>query len=40
MGVTLQQIAKYLDNLGWKYDLEPEADRIITDVQAANVEEF
>jgi len=35
----LQQIAKYLDNLGWKYDLEPEADRI-TDVQAANVEEF
>jgi hypothetical protein len=40
MGVTLQQIAKYLDNLGWKYDLEPEADRIITDVQAENVEEF
>jgi hypothetical protein len=40
MGVTLQQIAKYLDNLDWDYELEQEADRIITGVEAENVEEL
>jgi hypothetical protein len=38
MGVTLQQIAKYLENQGWNYRLDEEADRIITGVQAENVE--
>ena len=40
MGVTLQQIGKYLDNLGWNYDLDAEADRIVTGVQGENVEDF
>ena len=40
MGVTLEQIGKYLDSLGWKYNLEQEAERIVTGVQAENVEEF
>lgn len=40
MGVNLQQISNYLDNLGWDYTLEQEADRIVTGVQAENVEEF
>ena len=40
MGVTLQQIAKYLDNQGWSYRLDEEADRIVTGVQAENVEDL
>lgn len=40
MGVTLQQIAQYLDNQGWRYRLDDEAARIITGVEAENVEQF
>lgn len=40
MGATLQQIAEYLDNRGWTYDLEEESGRIVTGVQADNVEDF
>jgi hypothetical protein len=40
MGATLQQIAKYLDKLGWEYNLDTESERIITGVQGDNVEDF
>jgi hypothetical protein len=40
MGTNLQQIAKYLDNLGWDYRFDEEADRIITGVEADNLEDF
>lgn len=40
MGANLEQIAKYLDNRGWKYKLEEETSRIITGVYADNVEDF
>ncbi|MBD1904179.1 hypothetical protein NDI37_21240 [Funiculus sociatus GB2-A5] len=40
MGTTLQQIANYLDTQGWKYHIDEEAYRILTGVQAENVEEF
>lgn len=40
MGTTLEQIAKYLDNLCWEYDIEQKSDRIITGVDSENVEEF
>jgi hypothetical protein len=40
MGVNLQEIAKYLDNQGWRYRLEQEADRIITGMESENVEQF
>jgi hypothetical protein len=40
MGANLQQIAKYLDNLGWDYRFDDEADRIITGVEADNLEDF
>lgn len=40
MGTNLHQIAEYLDKLGWRYDIEEEAERIITGVQAENVDEF
>ena len=40
MSVTLQEIAKYLDNLGWNYELEQEADRIITGVESENEQEL
>jgi hypothetical protein len=40
MGATLQQMATYLDKLGWDYRIDEEADRIITGVDATNVEDF
>lgn len=40
MGVNLQEIAKYLDNQGWTYRLDQEADRIITGMESENVEQF
>lgn len=40
MGATLQQIATYLDNAGWKYRIEEEECRILTGVYAENVENF
>ncbi len=40
MGATLKQIADYLDNRGWTYDFEEENWRIITGVQAENLENF
>jgi hypothetical protein len=40
MAADLQQIAKYLDKLGWEYRIEDEDDRIITGVEADNIEDF
>ncbi len=40
MGTSLEQIADYLDNRGWKYELDEESSRIITGVQAENLENF
>lgn len=40
MGITLQEIADYLDNRDLHYRLEEEKDRIITGVQADNTENF
>ncbi len=40
MGANLKQIAKYLDNLGWEYRFDDDEDRIITGVEADNVEDF
>jgi hypothetical protein len=40
MGANLKQIANYLDRLGWDYRLEEEEDRIITGVDADNLEDF
>ncbi|NMF66753.1 hypothetical protein DP113_25835 [Brasilonema octagenarum UFV-E1] len=40
MAADLQQIAYYLDNLGWDYRIDPEEGRIITGVESDNVEDF
>ncbi|MGH1392572.1 MAG: hypothetical protein ACRAVC_00865 [Trichormus sp.] len=40
MGANLKQIANYLDKLGWEYRLDQEEDRIITGVEADNLEDF
>ncbi len=40
MAADLQQIAKYLDKLGWEYRIEDESDRIITGVEADNIQDF
>src|SRR5579883_2581409 len=40
MAATLQQIAKYLDNLGWDYRFDEEEDRIVTGVESENIEDF
>jgi hypothetical protein len=40
MGATLPQIAGYLDNIGWKYRIDEENNRILTGVYAENKEEF
>lgn len=40
MAANLQQIAKYLDNLGWEYRLEDEEDRIVTGVESDNIQDF
>jgi hypothetical protein len=40
MATNITQIAKYLDNLGWDYRFDEEEDRIITGVEAENIEDF
>lgn len=40
MAANLQQIGNYLDNLGWEYRIDDEEDRIITGVEADNIEDF
>jgi hypothetical protein len=40
MAATLQQIAKYLDNIGWNYRFDEEEDRIVTGVESENIEDF
>ena len=40
MAANVQQIGKYLDNLGWEYRIDGEEDRIITGVEADNIEDF
>lgn len=40
MGATLEQIAGYLDNKGWKYRLDEQESRILTGVYADNIEDF
>ncbi|MGE5658138.1 MAG: hypothetical protein ACM37W_16165 [Actinomycetota bacterium] len=40
MSVTLQEIACYLDNQEWDYQIDEENSRILTAVQADNVENF
>jgi hypothetical protein len=40
MGANLQQIARYLDNLGWDYRFDDEEERIITGVEADHLEDF
>jgi len=40
MAVHLKQIAKYLDNLGWEYRIDEDEERIITGVEAQNLEDF
>ncbi len=40
MAATLEQIATYLNTIGWKYRTEAEQSRIITGVYAENVDDF
>jgi hypothetical protein len=40
MATSLKQIAKYLDNKGWKYRLDEEGSRILTGVYGENLEDF
>jgi hypothetical protein len=40
MAANLEQIARYLDNLGWDYRLDEEEDRIVTGVESEYVEDF
>lgn len=40
MGASLQQITDYLDKRAWQYEVDPEHHRIITGVQAENLESF
>ncbi|MDJ0773857.1 MAG: hypothetical protein QNJ49_10605 [Mastigocoleus sp. MO_167.B18] len=40
MAANVQQIATYLDKLGWDYQIEDEDDRIVTGVEAENLENF
>lgn len=40
MVVSLQQVAEYLDNRGWRYHLEPAKSRIVTGVESEQVESF
>ena len=40
MATTLEQIASFLDNRGWFYEVDKEAQSILTRVQAENVENF
>ena len=40
MAATIQQIANYLDECSWKYQLDEENYRIFTGVKAENIENF
>ena len=40
MAANVQQIATFLDKLGWDYRIEDEDDRIVTGVEAENLEDF
>lgn len=40
MGVTLDQIASYLNKKDWKYRIDEKASRILLGVYAENIEEF
>ena len=40
MATTLARVAGFLDNLGWKYQLDTDRNRIITGVQSEQVENF
>lgn len=40
MATTIAQIARYLDERKWTYEVDSEHDRIITGVRAENVERF
>jgi hypothetical protein len=40
MGVTLKQIAQYLERAGWNYQLDEKENRILTGVYAENLENF
>ncbi|MBD2436757.1 hypothetical protein [Nostoc sp. FACHB-110] len=40
MGANLEQIASYLDKLGWDYRFDDEEERIITGVEADNLDDF
>ncbi|MEN9228021.1 MAG: hypothetical protein Q6L50_09945 [Gloeomargarita sp. GMQP_bins_120] len=38
MATTLAQISAYLDRMHWRYDLDPERNRIVTGVKTTNLE--
>jgi hypothetical protein len=40
MAATLEQIAEFLSNKGWKYKIEADESRILTGVYAENIEQF
>jgi Putative bacterial sensory transduction regulator len=40
MATSIQQIAGYLDQRGWRYDYDADQSHVITGVQAENVEQF
>ncbi|MEL6162701.1 MAG: hypothetical protein AAFR37_02685 [Cyanobacteria bacterium J06628_3] len=40
MAVSVQEIAEYLDQLGWDYRIDEEEERIVTGVEGDNVEDF
>lgn len=40
MATNVEEIAKFLDNLGWEYEVEKEDERIVTGVEAENIEDF
>ncbi|MEY2979308.1 MAG: hypothetical protein RLZZ435_3447 [Cyanobacteriota bacterium] len=40
MATTLSQLAQYLDQRGWKYQIDRSSDRIITGVNADNLDRF
>jgi len=40
MATTVEQIATFLDNRGWFYEIDEQAQRILTRVQAENIENF
>lgn len=40
MAATVEQIAQYFDNRNWTYRLEAEKGRIVTAVQADNLDDF